>query len=430
MNKSNQLPSILIISSVDPSIGPARVSEDYYNAFKQANFQVDLLTLYPVKGRPEFLSVYNKPSKIKFLFNRAKYWLTGLLREKEGYVFFYTYETLPPVPVKKILASIKKDYDAVMIFFWQGMLTFETIKGIYEKLHCQVHFMGVDYSQMSGGCHFTCDCQNYKTGCGKCPGIYSRKLKDFTRFNVKYREKVFESVKPIVHGNLYMRSHFYTSSYLLKSARVEPSHDIFDMNEFYPMEKAMLRVKYNIPQDKHFIIFFGCQKLNDPRKGMEYLIKSIRSFWDSLKCSQREEVLILIAGKKIDEIQDLIDFEIKYVGYVPSSQMPELYSLANVFLSPSIDDAGPTMVNQSLCCGTPVVAYEMGAALESVKEKLTGYCAKLKDSDDFAKGIYQIYNLSEEELTLMRKNCRDVAMRQTSYEAHVDDFLRIYKKYL
>lgn len=429
MIDSNQNPSILIISSVDPSIGPARVSEDYYTAFKQAGFQIDLLTLYPVKGKPEYLSVYNKPSKLRELLVRLMYSLTGLRKIKTGYHFFYTYETMPPVPVKRILASIKKNYDAVLVFFWQGMLSFATIKGIYNRLHCQIHFMGVDYSQMSGGCHFTRDCQKFKTGCGCCPAVYSRNNNDFTHFNVKYRNKVYETVKPIVYGNRYMRSHYYNTSFLLKDARVEPSFDIFDKEEFYPMDKVTLREKYSIPPDKQFIIFFGCQRLNDPRKGMDYLISSLRIFWDSLNQLQRKEVLVLIAGRGIDDIKDLIEFEIKYVGYVSSSQMPELYSVADVFLSPSVDDAGPTMVNQSLCCGTPVVAFEMGAALETVKGGMTGYCAKLKDTEDFANGIHQIYDLSKEEYASMRKNCREVVINRTSYEAHVNDFLKIYKKY-
>ena len=429
MIDSNLRPSILIISSVDPSIGPARVSDDYYNAFKQAGFQIDLLTLYPVKGKPEYLSVYNKPSRLRDIVFRLLSFLTGLRKLNTGYGFFYTYETIPPVPVKRVLTTIKRDYDAVLVFFWQGLLSFATIQAIYNRLHCQIHFMGVDYSQMSGGCHFTHDCQKYKTGCGCCPAINSRNVNDFTRFNVKFRKKVYETVKPIVLGNLYMRSCYYNTSFLLKDARVEPSFDIFNKDEFYPMDKTALRAKYGISPDKRFILFFGCKSLKDPRKGMDYLIKSLRIFGDSLNQSQREEIIVLIAGNGIDDIKDLIEFDINYVGYVPASQMPELYSLADVYLSPSVDDAGPTMVNQSLCCGTPVVAFEMGAAMETVKRGMTGYCAKFKDSKDFADGIFQIYNLSKEDYASMRKNCRDVIISRTSYEARVNDFLRIYKKY-
>lgn len=422
-------PSILIISSVDPSMGPARVSVDYYNAFKQRGFDIDLLTLYSVEDHPEFLSVYKKHRRLRNIANKVLYRLTGLRKTKSNDLFFYTYETLPPVPVNRVLSVIKKEYDAVLVFFWQRLLSYATVKGIYEKLHCQIHFMGVDYSQMSGGCHFTCDCVGYQTGCGRCPAVFSRREKDFTRFNVKYREKVFEIVKPVVHGNLYMRENFYKKAYLLKGARIEPSHDIFDMKEFYPMDKGVLRGKYNISQNKRFIIFFGCQDLDDPRKGMDYLIASLGRFWDNLNEEQRKEVVLIIAGRRIDSIKDRIKFEMNYVGYVPSSKMPELYSVADVFLSPSIDDAGPTMVNQSLCCGTPVVAFEMGAALESVKGQRTGYCAILKDSMDFANGIISIYKMSESERLLMRKRCCEVAYKYTSYEAHVRDFIRIFKKY-
>lgn len=428
--QSETYPSLLIISSADPTVGPGRVGLDYYNAFKSCNKEVDLLTLYSVKGRPDIISVYRRPSKIRFLFNKIRYFFTGLRKERAGYCFFYTYESMPQVPVKRVLSLINKEYDAVLIFFWQGMLSFATIEGIFEKLHCQIHFMGVDYSQMSGGCHFTRDCHRFEVGCGKCPGIYSNRERDFTFHNVRYRQDIYNRIKPIVHGNLYMRKSYYERSFLLKNARVEPSHDIFDMEEYYPMDKSFLRDKYRIPGGKKFILFFGCQGLSDKRKGMNYLLESLSLFWKSITQIHRDELLLLIAGSDIEAIKERIQFDYLFVGFVPLAQMPELYSLSDVFLSPSIDDAGPTMVNQALCCGTPVVAFEMGAALESVKDKGTGYCAKLKDCVDFARGIDFIYNLSKKDYDNMSKLCREVAFKHTSFEAHVNDFLRIYKKYL
>jgi glycosyltransferase involved in cell wall biosynthesis len=429
MDKSTSYPKILLISSVDPNFGPAKVAMDYYRAFVQAGVDIDFLTKYPVEGWPEIKYIYKKQCRFRDKLYRQLYKFTGLNKTKPGYCFFYTYEFLPPVPVRRVLSAINKEYDLVLILFWQGMLSFSTINCIYKKLGCQIHFMGVDYSQMAGGCHFTCDCQRYQTGCGECPAIYSGKKKDFTYFNLKFRKEVYETVKPVVYGNLYMRENFYKNSYLLRNSRVEPSYDIYDMEEFYPMDKSQLRETYDIPKEKHFILFFGCQYLDDKRKGMRYLVDSLKFFWKSLSPHQRNEVLVVVAGKNTNEILSLIDFDSKDVGYVPVRQMPELYSLADVFLSPSIDDAGPMMVNQSLCCGTPVVAFEMGTALESIKDKPTGYCAKMKDSEDFAKGIEYVYKLSNEERQQMQSKCREYAINTFSYAARVKTLLSIFEKY-
>lgn len=426
MNKETAKPKILLISSVDPHIGPAKVALDYYKAFVQSGIDIDFLTKYPVEGHPEIKFVYNKPKKIFNKIISIVHALTGLRRTKPGHFFFYTYEFLPQVPVKSVLSAIEREYDLVLILFWQGLLSFSTIKGIYNRLHCQIHFMGVDYSHMSGGCHFTCGCQGYKNGCGACPGIFSKRKKDFTFYNVKYRKDIYDKVKPVVYGNYYMREFFYKSSYLLKNARVEPSYDIYDLNEFYPMDRNNLRIKYKVPSEKKFIVFFGCQQLTDPRKGMNYLIESLNILWRNLNLDQRRDLILVMAGRNAEDIKKQIMFDTIDVGYVPVSQMPELYSLADCFLSPTIDDAGPTMVNQSLCCGTPVVAFGMGTALETIKNKNTGYCAILKDVDDFAKGIYYIYKLSLEDKIQMRTECRTLAEALFSYSSRVNKILEIY----
>lgn len=422
-------PKILLISSASPLKGPGRVALDYYKAFKQEGYEIDFLTLYPVVGYPDIRYIYFKPSGIRNRLYRYLYFISGRKKVVPGFYFFYTREQIPPVPVRDVIKSAGHDYDMVLILFWQEMLSFATVKGLYKKFRCQIHFMGVDYSQMSGGCHFTGECKRYQYGCGFCPAIYSKRLKDFTFYNVRYREKVYKTIRPIVYGNSYMRNSFYSNSYLLRDARVEQSYDIYDMNEFYPVDKHLLRKKYEIKDEKEFIIFFGCQSLSETRKGMAYLLESLKLFWNSLNNVERCRVQIIVAGKDFSLIADKVFFDAKNFGYVDMAKMPDLYSLADVYLSPSINDAGPTMVNQSLCCGTPVVAFEMGTALESIKGQNTGYCAKLQDSKDFARGIEMIFRLSEEEREKSRKKCREYAMNHFSYYSRVNNILSIYKKY-
>ena len=87
------------------------------------------------------------------------------------------------------------------------------------------------------------------------------------------------------------------------------------------------------------------------------------------------------------------------------------------------------MVNQSLSCGTPVVAFNIGTALDMILHENTGYCAQLRDAADFAQGISNIYQSTPEEYQTMCEECRHVAMKKTSEEAFVREFQRIYEKY-
>ena len=201
-------------------------------------------------------------------------------------------------------------------------------------------------------------------------------------------------------------------------------------NDYYkPLDMMAYRQQYQISTNKRFVVFFGCQNLNDERKGFHYLLDALHILHDRLTESEREEILLVIAGRNIDQIQDHLCFDYQYLGFVASSELPGIYSMSSVYLSPSVNDAGPSMVNQSMSCGTPVVAFEMGTALDVIKDRGTGYCARLRDAEDFAKGIESIFRLSASDYLSLRRRCREMAVQLTSDEAFLQTFDRIYKKY-
>lgn len=429
-------PRILIISSANPTIGPGIGALKVYRILKTFGFEVDLLTKYKVRNYPEVLSIYDKFEEertfieklialYKSVYNRF------FFKQKKTYYFFYKKETNPPMSISSVLHQINKSYDIVHIYFWQGMLSFQTIKAIYGKLHCMFYFACADYSVMSGGCHFTGECQKYKTGCGSCPAIYSNNPNDFTSFNVKYRRKILDEINPYIAANNYMIKEFFSKSFLLKNyPRIISSYPIMELDVFHPLEKDKLREEFYIQKDKTFICFFGSQNLNDDRKGISYLLEALQIFYSMLSEYQRKNILLLLAGKNIDEIKDKLLFDYKYLGYLSSDLLPKVYSLSNVFLSPSVNDAGPTMLVQSLACGTPVVAFEMGYAIDFIKDKNTGYCAQLRNSKDFAKGIMSIYNMDKKKYTLMREQCRKLMEEKTSPIAFINSYLDLYYKQL
>ncbi|MFI5159395.1 MAG: glycosyltransferase, partial [Sphingobacteriales bacterium] len=82
-------------------------------------------------------------------------------------------------------------------------------------------------------------------------------------------------------------------------------------------------------------------------------------------------------------------------------QMAELYSLADVFVTPAIEDNLPNTVMESLACGTPVVAFNTGGIPDMVDHLQNGYLAEFKSPTDFAAGInYVLTSAKKEELSV------------------------------
>jgi glycosyltransferase involved in cell wall biosynthesis len=432
----NKKPKILLISSANPTIGPGHMGMDFFNAFQLYGYDIDFLTKYDVKGHENILYVYKTPPKNLFakfrpilsrFYQVLKNWMGLITYPLAGYSFFYKKETEPPVPTEFILNKIQKKYDLVLISFVQGLLSVKTIEDIYDKLNAPIFFLAVDYSHMTGGCHFFFNCSNYITGCGCCPAWNSINYNDFTHFNILFREKIYNKINPVIFGNTYMKS-FYDKSYLLKNRESTPLYPVVNESVFCVRDKYQLRKQFDINESKKFILFFGSQNLNDERKGMQYLIDALHLFYNSLTQTQCDSVLVISAGNKNPQLSKLIKFDVLEMGYVSFSVLPKLYSLADLFLSPSIIDAGPMMVNQALSCGTPVVAFEMGTALDVIKNRGTGYCAKNRDSEDFAKGIHQIFRLDKNSYNIMSNKCRQGALETTSYESCVKTIMNVYNK--
>ena len=431
-----KLPRILILSSTDPTTPLGAYALPFYTALKKQGYEVDFLTKYRVKGHPEFkfiLDLTRWPNYLRYKWHkriaRQAIKKSEDIAQQGNHAFDYGREDDAPIPVDKILKAIKKPYDVVYIIFWYQMISYHTIEAIYNKLRCQIHLRCVDDQPASGGCHFIGSCTRMTEGCGCCPGLVNSTPDDFTHYNIEYRKRVFQAVHPIIYSNTHTLRIYHQSPLLTNYNRIENVYPLVDNEHFRPIDKQEARQQLGLPTYKKFILFFGSTVLTEERKGMKYLLQALDIFYDKLTDDQRKDVLLVIAGHHVDALREHIRFEMKDVGFVAFDQLPLYYAMANAYLSPSIDDAGPSMVNQSLSCGTPVVAFNIGTALDMILHENTGYCAQLRDAADFAKGISNIYQSTSEEYQAMCEECRHVAMKKTSEEAFVSEFQRIYEKY-
>ena len=167
----------------------------------------------------------------------------------------------------------------------------------------------------------------------------------------------------------------------------------------------------SLPLNKK-IIFSGAVSFEEKRKGFDQLVKALEILKKDLYT--KENIHLAIAGNSNIEFEKLLPFPYTMLGYLSHTDLPKAFQAADVFVSPSIEDAGPMMVNQSIMCGTPVVAFEIGVALDLVHNGDTGYRAKLEDCDDLANGIYSILKKNQEELRIMQKNCRKLGINKFS----------------
>ena len=99
-------------------------------------------------------------------------------------------------------------------------------------------------------------------------------------------------------------------------------------------------------------------------KGISYLVEALQKLSRMLSEKMCSEVLLVAIGNDFDKLKPLLPANIDSLGlgFVSKDELPEIYSMCDMYLCSSVNDAGPMMVNQSLCCGTPVVGLRYGLA--------------------------------------------------------------------
>ncbi|MEE1085305.1 MAG: glycosyltransferase [Paludibacteraceae bacterium] len=420
--------NILFISSrdIDWSAGLAR---DFVNSLKMAMHNVEFLTTYAFDGMDETMySVYQERRKYEY-FSTEKVVKRSFLKRvfsltptkiyhkiffpnTEGRYIVLDDEKKPVVPISDLLNAIpQRKYDYVITLFWDGMLSSYSLKAIYEKLKCPIHIFSVDMFPVTGGCSNIGSCKNFEKECRNC---VLETLGDAHK-NFLVKKSVYDSIDCTIYGNTWM-SEFFAKSGLFSNAKKAYLTCPIDEKKFKLLDKNKARKRFGLSEDA-FVLFCGAADFKRPRKGFSYLIKSFEYLVKTNRLPKK--CILMIAGKENPEFNSLIPLEYKNVGFLSVDDLVLAYNAANVYLSPSIIDAGPSMINQSLMCGTPVVAYHTGVAIDFVKTAETGYKAKYKDYKDFAEGIRIISTINQE---LLRNNCRKLAMDNFSLEYYSNRF--------
>jgi len=163
----------------------------------------------------------------------------------------------------------------------------------------------------------------------------------------------------------------------------------------------------------------------DRRKGINYLVEALTIF----KNNYAGEVEIVIFGKNKEFNTGLLPFKVHEVGVVTSqTELAALYSLADVFVSPALEDNLPNTVMEALACATPVVAFNTGGIPDMVDHFNNGYLAEYKSANDFATGIRFVLNAGK--TGKLAANARKKVLDNFSNEKVAQQYMAVYQSIL
>lgn len=249
-------------------------------------------------------------------------------------------------------------------------------------------------------------CGKWKNGCFNCPqlGSYPQSiLLDRSEKNYRDKKKAFLGVEnlTLVPVSNWLRCEVGQS--FLKDYPVQTIHNGIDINVF----KAS---KERVDSRKVFKIL-GVASVWDRRKGLEEFIK--------LRSILPEEYEITLVGLSKKQIEQLPDG----IGGITRTDsieaLVDLYSSADVFVNPTLEDNFPTTNLESLACGTPVITYDTGGSPEAV-DSSCGIVVPYQDVQGLASAIVRVCGNKAFTSEACRKRAEEYFDKNKSFQKYLD----------
>lgn len=121
------------------------------------------------------------------------------------------------------------------------------------------------------------------------------------------------------------------------------------------------------------IIFLNVGNLIDV-KNQTRLLVAYNYFLKSRGSTEKTMLVICGAGPLEERLRLLahrlgLSNNVIFLGQLPHHKMPELYSIADVFVLPSLSEAHPWSLLEAMSCELPVVASNVGGIPETLEDK-------------------------------------------------------------
>jgi glycosyltransferase involved in cell wall biosynthesis len=371
----------------------------------------------PTVIRPELQSIFKRASS--YLYKRRESRLTILCYAKEKKLFS---PARCPDNLADSVAAIKPD---MIHLSWvaSGFMKIETLKQFKKPIVWTLH----DMWPFTGGCHYDHGCERFRHSCGKCPILNSASDHDLSRQIWERKRKSWGDVPIVVVTPSHWLAEMARSSSLFRDQRIEIIPNGIDTEKFRPLDKRTAREAYDLPQDRHLVLFSAFNATSDERKGNQFLVPALNKM---ALAGWGEKIELVVTGASEPENPPDLGMKVHYMGKMHDEiSQALLYSAADVTVAPSTQENLSNTVMESLSCGTPVVAFNIGGMPDMIDHKYNGYLAKAFDSDDLAAGImWALENKGRHDMLSQR--ARKTATDRYALKAVANRYLALYQSIL
>ena len=266
-------------------------------------------------------------------------------------------------------------------------------------------------------CHYTVQgCYKWKEGCGNCPQLKKHNKSwffDRTGYMLKDKIRLFGNIKrlAVVGVSDWILNQAKQSPVFKHAKVIKKIYNWIDTDMFSHKNVPELKAKLGV-EDKKVILCVA--NIWNKDKGLDLVS-------DLSKQLNDDEKIILVG--RVDNYE--IDKDILHISWTDSiEELAEYYSMADVFLQPSLEETFGKVTAEVLSCGTPVVCFDSTANPELVG-KGCGAIVPAGDTDKLLEEIRRILKNGKAQYAL---NCREFVQSNFLQEPILNEYVDLFKQ--
>ncbi len=325
------------------------------------------------------------------------------------------------LPFSRFVKKIEEINPDIIHLHWVAN-SFFPIKD-FRKFKTPIVWTMHDMWAFTGGCHYDEACGKYKKSCGSCPVLGSKREKDLSKRLQRKKIKSFSKIdKLIINGPSKWIADAAKESAIFQNRKVVNLPNLINVDSFRAIEKGTSRQLLRLPYQNKLIAFGAMNAASDPRKGFKELHEAL----NILKI-YNTELIVFGSSKPKNPIK--FNYPVHYLGKLKDEiSLRLVYSAADVVVVPSLQENLSNVIVESLACGSPVVAFDIGGNSDMITHLHNGYLAQPFDSEDLATGIkWALTHILSNQLSI---NARQKAVSTYNEKVVIPQYVELYEQTL
>lgn len=411
---------VLHLVSSDSLGGASKACLRIHNALLQNKVDSKLLVLDKNSEIDRVYSVYNSKTGNyckKYLYYKNRFEIKRIAVESRG--MFSLGRT--GIDISKDSLVLEAD---VLNFHWinNGFLSLKSLDKL-ASLNKPIVWTLHDMWAFTGGCHYSGNCRKYESGCGNCPILKESNPYDVSSEIIKNKQEIYGKLNITAAACSTWLRDIAKNSELFKNKDVINIPNPIETDIYKPLDKNKSKEKFSLDKKKK-ILLFAAMSINEKRKGF-FKLKETLDYLSVKHPDSKKNIQLLIMGKPDESLLNGLDFDYQTTGMLRDDKIiAEAYNAADLFIMPSLEDNLPNTVMESLACGTPVIAFNIGGIPDMVENGINGALIDNYSIEDFGDNIYSL--IKTEAAEELGKNGRDKITKFFSYKVIGGKYLSLY----